>query len=98
MAFAVRAEWKDEPVSITGASYVEPSATDPIKSGQRVAPVADRLPARAGYGRQVTSAVRAAAKPDQPIGRNTLSYRTCVALLVKSCLLASSVAWAKTGA
>jgi hypothetical protein len=37
MAFTMRAEWKDEPVSITGASYVEPSATDPIKPGQRIA-------------------------------------------------------------
>ena len=37
MAFAVRPEWKDEPVSTTGASYVEPSATDLIKPGQRVA-------------------------------------------------------------
>ena len=37
MAFTMRDEWKDEPVSITGASYVEPSATDPIKPGQRVA-------------------------------------------------------------
>ena len=37
MAFAMRDEWKDEPVSTTGASYVEPSATDPIKPGQRVA-------------------------------------------------------------
>jgi len=37
MAFAMRDEWKDEPVSTTGASYVEPSATDPIKQGQRVA-------------------------------------------------------------
>jgi len=25
MAFAMRDEWKDEPVSTTGASYVEPS-------------------------------------------------------------------------
>ncbi len=37
MAFAMRPEWKDEPVSTTGASYVEPSATDLIKPGQRVA-------------------------------------------------------------
>jgi len=37
MAFAMRDEWKDEPVSTTGASYVEPSATNPIKPGQRVA-------------------------------------------------------------
>src|ERR1700760_3397686 len=37
MAFAMRPEWKDEPASTTGASYVEPSATDPIKPGQRVA-------------------------------------------------------------
>ena len=37
MAFTMRDEWKDEPVSTTGATYVEPSATDPIKPGQRVA-------------------------------------------------------------
>jgi glyoxylase-like metal-dependent hydrolase (beta-lactamase superfamily II) len=37
MAFAMRPEWKDEPVSTTGASYVEPSATDLIKPGRRVA-------------------------------------------------------------
>jgi glyoxylase-like metal-dependent hydrolase (beta-lactamase superfamily II) len=37
MAFAMRPEWKVEPVSTTGASYVEPSATDLIKPGQRVA-------------------------------------------------------------
>jgi glyoxylase-like metal-dependent hydrolase (beta-lactamase superfamily II) len=37
MAFAMRPEWKDEPDSTTGASYVEPSATDLIKPGQRVA-------------------------------------------------------------
>jgi glyoxylase-like metal-dependent hydrolase (beta-lactamase superfamily II) len=37
MPFAMRPEWKDEPVSTTGASYVEPSATDLIKPGQRVA-------------------------------------------------------------
>jgi glyoxylase-like metal-dependent hydrolase (beta-lactamase superfamily II) len=37
MAFAMRPEWKAEPASTTGASYVEPSATDLIKPGQRVA-------------------------------------------------------------
>ena len=37
MAFAMRPEWKDEPVSTTGASYVEASATDLITPGQRVA-------------------------------------------------------------
>ena len=37
MAFTMRDEWKNEPVSTTGASYVEPSATDPIKPGQRIA-------------------------------------------------------------
>ncbi len=37
MAFAMRPEWKDEPASTTGASYVEPSATELIKPGQRVA-------------------------------------------------------------
>ena len=37
MAFAMRPEWKDEPASTTGASYVEPSATDLIGPGQRVA-------------------------------------------------------------
>ena len=37
MAFAMRPGWKDEPVSTTGASYVEPSATDLIKPGHRVA-------------------------------------------------------------
>jgi len=36
MAFVMRAEWKEEPVSTTGAKYVEPSATEPIKPGQRV--------------------------------------------------------------
>ena len=37
MAFTMRDEWKDEPASTTGAAYVEPSATDLIKPGQRVA-------------------------------------------------------------
>src|ERR1700678_1298202 len=36
MAFVMRDEWKEEPVSTTGAEYVEPSATEPIKPGQRV--------------------------------------------------------------
>jgi glyoxylase-like metal-dependent hydrolase (beta-lactamase superfamily II) len=37
VAFAMRPEWKDEPESTTGASYVEPSATNLIEPGQRVA-------------------------------------------------------------
>ena len=37
MPFAMRPEWKAEPASTTGASYVEPSATDLIRPGQRVA-------------------------------------------------------------
>jgi glyoxylase-like metal-dependent hydrolase (beta-lactamase superfamily II) len=37
MGFVMRDSWKEEPVSITGASYVEPSAAEPIKPGQRVA-------------------------------------------------------------
>jgi glyoxylase-like metal-dependent hydrolase (beta-lactamase superfamily II) len=37
MAFAVRDGWKEEPESITGAEYVEPSATALLKPGQRVA-------------------------------------------------------------
>lgn len=36
MAFAMRDEWKEEPLSITGADYVEPSAEIPLQSGQRV--------------------------------------------------------------
>jgi glyoxylase-like metal-dependent hydrolase (beta-lactamase superfamily II) len=32
----MRSEWKEEPVSTTGATYVEPSATEPIQPGQRV--------------------------------------------------------------
>jgi glyoxylase-like metal-dependent hydrolase (beta-lactamase superfamily II) len=32
----MRAEWKEEPVSTTGATYVEPSATELIQPGQRV--------------------------------------------------------------
>ena len=36
MAFVMRDEWKEEPVSTTGAEYVEPSATELIKPGQRV--------------------------------------------------------------
>jgi len=32
----MRDEWKAEPVSTTGAEYVEPSATELIKPGQRV--------------------------------------------------------------
>src|ERR1700749_4422606 len=37
MAFAMRDEGKAEPVSITGAEYVEPSPTELIQPGQRVA-------------------------------------------------------------
>jgi glyoxylase-like metal-dependent hydrolase (beta-lactamase superfamily II) len=37
MAFAMRDEWKDEPESITGAEYVDPSVTERIKPGQRIA-------------------------------------------------------------
>jgi glyoxylase-like metal-dependent hydrolase (beta-lactamase superfamily II) len=37
MPFAMRDEWKEEPVSITGAEYVDPSAKELIKPGQRVA-------------------------------------------------------------
>ena len=36
VAFTMRDEWKEEPVSTTGAEYVEPSATELIKPGQRV--------------------------------------------------------------
>src|SRR5215470_501389 len=36
MAFAMRDNWKEEPLSITGADYVEPSAEIPLQSGQRV--------------------------------------------------------------
>jgi hypothetical protein len=32
----MRDEWKEEPVSTTGAEYVEPSATELIKPGQRI--------------------------------------------------------------
>ena len=32
----MRDKWKEEPVSTTGAEYVEPSATELIKPGQRV--------------------------------------------------------------
>jgi hypothetical protein len=42
MAFAMRDEWKQEPVSTTGASYVEPSATDPIKPAAGGPPVPAR--------------------------------------------------------
>jgi glyoxylase-like metal-dependent hydrolase (beta-lactamase superfamily II) len=37
MAFAMRDEWKEEPLSITGADYVEPSVEIPLQPGQRVA-------------------------------------------------------------
>jgi glyoxylase-like metal-dependent hydrolase (beta-lactamase superfamily II) len=36
MAFVMRDEWKEEPLSITGAEYVEPSTEMPLRSGQRV--------------------------------------------------------------
>jgi len=36
VAFVMRDEWKEEPVSITGAEYVEPSAELPLRPGQRV--------------------------------------------------------------
>ena len=36
MAFAMRDDWKEEPLSITGADYVEPSAEIPLQPGQRV--------------------------------------------------------------
>ena len=36
VAFTMRDEWKQEPVSTTGAEYVEPSATELIQPGQRV--------------------------------------------------------------
>ena len=36
MAFAMRDEWKEEPLSITGADYIEPSAEIPLQPGQRV--------------------------------------------------------------
>jgi glyoxylase-like metal-dependent hydrolase (beta-lactamase superfamily II) len=36
MAFAMRDDWKEEPLSITGADYVEPSAEIPLQSGQRI--------------------------------------------------------------
>jgi glyoxylase-like metal-dependent hydrolase (beta-lactamase superfamily II) len=36
MAFSMRDEWKEEPLSITGADYVEPSAEMPLQPGQRV--------------------------------------------------------------
>jgi glyoxylase-like metal-dependent hydrolase (beta-lactamase superfamily II) len=37
MAFVMRDSWQPEPVSITGAEYVEPSAETVLKPGQRVA-------------------------------------------------------------
>jgi glyoxylase-like metal-dependent hydrolase (beta-lactamase superfamily II) len=36
VSFTPRDEWKEEPESITGASYVPPSSEVPIKPGQRV--------------------------------------------------------------
>jgi glyoxylase-like metal-dependent hydrolase (beta-lactamase superfamily II) len=36
MAFVMGDGWKEEPVSITGAEYVEPSASVPLRPGQRV--------------------------------------------------------------
>jgi glyoxylase-like metal-dependent hydrolase (beta-lactamase superfamily II) len=37
MVFAMQDGWKEEPVSITGASYVEPSVSAVLQPGQRVA-------------------------------------------------------------
>jgi glyoxylase-like metal-dependent hydrolase (beta-lactamase superfamily II) len=37
MAFVMRDGWKEEPLSTTGADYVEPSAEMPLRPGQRVA-------------------------------------------------------------
>jgi hypothetical protein len=37
MAFEMRGGWAEESLSITGAEYVEPSATELLKPGQRVA-------------------------------------------------------------
>jgi glyoxylase-like metal-dependent hydrolase (beta-lactamase superfamily II) len=37
MAFSMQDSWKDEPVSTTGAAYVEPSAVEALKPGERVA-------------------------------------------------------------
>jgi hypothetical protein len=34
--FVMQDEWKEEPASTTGAEYVEPSATELIKPGQRI--------------------------------------------------------------
>lgn len=36
MAFVMRDEWKEEPLSITGSEYVEPSAEMPLRPGRRV--------------------------------------------------------------
>jgi glyoxylase-like metal-dependent hydrolase (beta-lactamase superfamily II) len=36
MAFVMRDGWKREPLSTTGADYVEPSAAATLKPGQRV--------------------------------------------------------------
>jgi hypothetical protein len=44
MAFAMRDEWKEEPVSITGAEYVEPSATELIRPGQVASLVNEYVP------------------------------------------------------
>src|ERR1700722_94820 len=43
VAFVMRDEWKEEPVSTTGAEYVEPSATELIKPGQRVSHLFPRM-------------------------------------------------------
>ena len=43
MAFTMRDEWKEEPVSTTGAEYVEPSATELIRPGQRVSHLFPRM-------------------------------------------------------
>jgi glyoxylase-like metal-dependent hydrolase (beta-lactamase superfamily II) len=37
MGFVMQDGWKEEPVSITGASYVEPSISSPLQPGQRIA-------------------------------------------------------------
>jgi hypothetical protein len=42
MAFVMRDEWKEEPLSITGAEYVEPSTEMPLRSGQRALPLSIR--------------------------------------------------------
>ena len=36
MAFVMRGDWQEEPLSITAAEYVEPSAEMTLRKGQRV--------------------------------------------------------------